>query len=473
MKSNKIIHRMSFGMWLSFTFLAAGIVVLFWIVLETSLRVGYKNENIQELEKVTWAAMEKYGEADFESNLKFVAGGEDYFIQIVSEHNMELLLALDSQGETGDVQAEGIIQDNLFELLDKNEGSYSYCVDDTTRNVEWAVKAIVIANWDGNREVLIFSKSLANVDYLMYLLRTRVIFALVVVLVIASVLSLMITKKFAGPIDCLTEKAGQLARGNYQVTFPKGGCYEVERLSETLEMAAKEFNATEELRREFVANISHDMKTPLTVIKMYAEMIQTVSGENPTKREEHLQQIITEAEKLTGFINDTMELAKLQSKTWEVKWEHFELVHLMNAILGTFEIHQELNGFQIEFQAEEGLMVYGDRKLMGRVLENFIGNALKFSVEKKRIDIEAKREGQRVRVSVRDYGIGIKEEQLAYIWERYYKVEPYGGNKAGTGLGLHIAKEILEMHNAAYGVESQWKEGSCFWFYLNNEGKHD
>lgn len=238
-------------------------------------------------------------------------------------------------------------------------------------------------------------------------------------------------------------------------------------------MAAKEFNATEELRREFVANISHDMKTPLTVIKMYAEMIQTVSGENPTKREEHLQQIITEAEKLTGFINDTMELAKLQSKTWEVKWEHFELVHLMKAILGTFEIHQELNGFQIEFQAEEGLMVYGDRKLIGRVLENFIGNALKFSAEKKRIDIEAKREGQRVRVSVRDYGIGIKEEQLAYIWERYYKVEPYGSNKAGTGLGLHIAKEILEMHNAVYGVESQWKEGSCFWFYLNNEGKHD
>lgn len=469
MKPNKIIHRMSFGMWLSFTLLAAGIALLFWIVLGTSLRVSYKNENIKELDQVAWAAMEKYGETDFENSLRFIAGGEGYFVQIVSEHDMELLLSLDNQGEIAPVQTEGIIPQNLFALLDENKGCYSYCVEDSVRNVEWAARAIVVANWGGSREVLIFSKSLANVDYFIHLLNTRVIFALAVILVIASVLSLVITKRFAGPIDRLTEKARQLAQGNYQATFPKGGCYEVEQLSETLEMAAQEFNATEELRREFVANVSHDMKTPLTVIKMYAEMIQTVSGENPPKREEHLQRIISEVEKLTGFINDTMELAKLQSKTWEMKREYFNLTHLIRSVMGFFEIHQELNGFQILFQVEEELIVYADRKLISRVLENFISNALKFSIEMKRIDIEAKKEGHKVRVCIRDYGTGIEAEQLPHIWERYYKVDPYGSNKTGTGIGLHIVKEIMEMHGFEYGVESRPGEGSSFWFCLDAE----
>lgn len=466
MKPNKLIHRMGFGMWVSFTLLAAGIALLFWIVLGTSLKVGYQNETVRELDRVAWTAAATYGEPDFKTNLKFISGGENYFVQIVSEQGMELLLSLDNQGEDARVQAEGIIPRELFSLLDKNGGCYRYRVEDAVRNVEWAVIAIVIANWEGSREVLIFSKSLANVDYLIHLLSTRVIFALVVVLVIASVLSLIITKRFSGPMDRLTEKARLLARGNYQVDFPKKGCYEVQQLSETLEIAASEFQATEELRREFIANVSHDMKTPLTVIKMYAEMIQTVSGENPVKREEHLQRILSETEKLTGFINDTMELARLQSKTWEVKKEYFNLTQLIRAVVDSLGVHQELDGFVIEFEVEEELMVYADRKMIGRVLENFISNAIKFSIDTKRIHIKSRQEGSYVRTSVRDYGTGICADQLPFIWKRYYKVDPYGTNKTGTGIGLHIVKEIMEMHGGRYGVDSQLNQGSSFWFYL-------
>lgn len=469
MKPNNIIHRMSFGMWVSFTLFAAGIALLFWIVLGTSLRVGYQNESIRELDSVVWAAVETYGRTDFENNLKFIAGSEDYFVQVLSEQNREMLLSLDNQGEDGEPPIEGIIPENLFSLLDERDGYYSYRVDDPVRNMEWAVTAVVIANWGGNREVMIFSKSLAKVEYLIHLLSTRVIFALVVVLLIASALSFLITRRFAGPINRLTEKAKLLAKGNYQVDFPKKGCYEVKQLSETLEKAASEFRATEELRREFIANISHDMKTPLTVIKMYAEMIQTVSGENPAKREEHLQRILGEVEHLTGFINDTMDLAKLQSKTWEMKKEKFSLSHLIQAVIGSFEVHQELNGFQIEFPVEGELLVYADRRLISRVLENFISNAIKFSVYEKRIYIEAIPEGNWIRVVVKDYGTGIPKEQLPYIWDRYYKVDHHGANKAGTGIGLHIVKEIMEMHESPYGVESESGAGSSFWFCLERE----
>ena len=453
-------------MWISFTLMAAAIALSFWVMLVTSLRLNYKKENLETLDRMTWTAMREYGTSEFFNNLKFIAGGESCFIQVLSEENNELLLSLDNDGEKADVQADGIIPDDLFKLLDENAGCYSFCVEDTARNAEWAVEAIVIAAHEGSREVLILSKLLTNIDYLLHVFNTRVIYALLIAILIASVLSFLITKAFAGPVNRLTDKAQQLAAGDYKVTFPKEGCCEVRQLSETLEMAAQEFNATEELRREFVANISQDMKTPLTVIQMYAEMIQTVSGDNPVKREEHLERIITEVEKLTGFINDTMELAKLQSRTWEVKRECFDISHLIQSSLMSFEIHHELNDFEIEQDLEEGLFVNADRKLISRVLENFISNALKFSLNEKKIKISAKKEGGDVKVSVRDYGTGIEADKLPHIWERYYKVDPYGSNKAGTGVGLHIVKEIMEMHEAEYGVESRPGEGSCFWFCL-------
>lgn len=471
MKPNKFTNRMSFGLWLSFTLMATGIAGLFWIVLETSFRVNYKNENLEVLDRAVWAAAEKYTSPGFENNLRFIAGSGEYFIQVVSEQGQQVLFALDNQGQESQVQAEGILPKNLFSMLDEGKGCCRYCIEDTVRNMEWAVEAIVVANQDGYRIVLVFSKSLANVSTLIQPLRTRAVYALLVVLLIASVVSLVITRKFAGPINCLTEKAKQLAAGDYGVAFPKGGCYEVDQLSETLEMAAREFSATEELRREFVANISHDMKTPLTVIKMYAEMIQTVSGENPQKREAHLERIITEVERLNGFISDTMELAKLQSGTWEMKMEPFDLSHLIQSVRLSFAAHQESEKLQIDLELEEELYVSADRKLISRVLENFVSNAVKFSGDMKKIQIVAKREYGMIYTSVRDFGAGIEPEKLPYIWERYYKVDPFGTNKSGTGVGLHIAKEILTMHQAQYGVSSQPGKGSCFWFRLKEAGK--
>ena len=231
-----------------------------------------------------------------------------------------------------------------------------------------------------------------------------------------------------------------------------------------MEMAAREFQATEELRRDFIANISHDMKTPLTVIKMYAEMIQSISGDNPEKRQEHLEHILREAESLSEFINNSIDLARLQSKTWELKRAGFDIRHLIQSTVELFEIHKELEGFLIFVEAEEGLLAFADRNLISRVLNNLISNAIKFTADNKQIDVRAVKRHGRILVSVKDYGQGIAEEQLPYVWNRYYRVNPHEKNKSGTGLGLHIVKEIIELHGGNYGVESRQGQGSTFWF---------
>lgn len=406
----------------------------------------------QSLERVTWASFNNYGEPDFESNLRFLSGSDNYFIQIVHENNHEVTFSLDRQGRDSIDWAGEIIPEDLFELLDDNEGIVSVCVEDSLRAAEWAIQAIV-ADREGNREVLVVSKSLANADYLIQLLYTRILFALFALVIIAAVVSFIITRRFTKPIEVLTKSAEMMAKGNYIVTFPKGGFYEVNQLSDTLEI-------TEDLRREFVANLSHDMKTPLTVIRMYAEMIQTVSGNNKEKREAHLQQIVSEAEKLTAFINDTLELAKIQSGTMTVNKEIFEFTNVLHSVLLSFEVHQELEGFEIMLDIDPPFYVSADQKLIIRVLENFLSNAVKFSASTKKVMVSAKKRKGEVLVFIRNYGIGIPKEQLSYVWDRYYKVEPYEMNKGGTGVGLHIVKEILKQHDIPFGVESEDGTGS-------------
>ena len=194
----------------------------------------------------------------------------------------------------------------------------------------WAVSAVVLANHNGNREVLVISKSMADVDALMDLLTSRYWMITGIVLVLASVISLLLANYFSKPFRHLNKNAVQMAEGNYKTRFVREGPSEARKLSETLELAQEEFNRTEQLRRDFMANISHDMKTPLTVIKMYAEMLEDFSGEIPEKRKEHARKIQEEADRLTEFINDSMELAQLQSGTVQLE----ESVFAMRDVVG-------------------------------------------------------------------------------------------------------------------------------------------
>lgn len=464
---DRLFSRLSVRMWIAFTLLASVITILFWLILSNSVRLTYENENIADMDRIMWTAFADYGSDEFYDQLRLIAGGQGYYVQVLSEQNEETLFATGMQNEEGTVDFPDVLPENLFQILDDNGGDYSFSVDDRTGNGVWAVHAIVTANVDGCRHVLIFCKSLMNVENLLHLFGKRVIFAFIAVLVISSLLALVITHFFADPIRRLTKKARQMAAGDYTVEFPDEGSYEVRQLSQTLELAATEFDAAERTQKEFFANISHDMRTPLTVIRMFAEMIQTVSGDNPPKRAEHLERIQTEAEKLNGMINDTMDLARLQSGTQEVKMKSFDLAHLIESTVSSSAIRYDGSAIGMEMYVEQRLYVNADRKLISRVLQNYISNAVKFSMDEKRIVIRAYRNGDEIRTEVQDFGPGIASDDIPNVWTRYYTVDPYGNNKYGTGLGLNIVSEIMKLHDGAnYGVDSELEKGSTFWFSL-------
>ena len=283
---------------------------------------------------------------------------------------------------------------------------------------------------------------------------------------LALLLAFVMTHLFSTPISNLTQKAQLMAEGDYNMEFPQEGAYEIRRLSQTLSLAAAEFRTTEQMRREFVANISHDMRTPLTVIKMYAEMIQTVSGDNPQKREEHLQRIQKEAERLSSMIDDTMDLAKLQSGALEIKRKNFDLTHLIESAISSSYIRFNEKNIKIETDIDSHLQVNADRKLISRALQNYISNAIKFSYDNQSIIVRAYEKDGEAYVEVQDFGPGISPEDIPNVWTRYYTVDPYGNNRYGTGLGLNIVAEIMKKHDFQYGVNSELSKGSTFWFTL-------
>ena len=259
-----------------------------------------------------------------------------------------------------------------------------------------------------------------------------------------------------------------LAEGNYDVRFGVGGYREIAELSDTLSVAAEELSKTGALQRELIANISHDLRTPLTMIGGYAEMMRDIPGENTP---ENMQIIIDETKRLTSLVNDLLDISKLQSGTQTLSLSDFNLTETIREVIGRFSKLTEQDGWTIDFTASEEVIVNADRTRILQVVYNFINNAITHSGGDKLVEVRqivSERDGKKVvRIEVTDHGEGIPEENLKYIWDRYYKVDKtHRRAVTGSGLGLSIVKSILEMHHARYGVESEVGKGSTFWFEL-------
>ena len=246
--------------------------------------------------------------------------------------------------------------------------------------------------------------------------------------------------------------------------FNAKGYREVEELNDTLNYAKTELAATEKLQQELIANISHDLRTPLTMITGYGEVMRDLPGENNA---ENIQIIIDEATRLSTLVNDLLDLSKLQSGALQAEKKEFCLTDSVSGILERYSKLVEQDGFNISFDSSEDIYVNADELRISQVIYNLVNNAVNHAGADKTVIITQKLFDRRVRIEVTDHGEGIPADKLPYIWERYYKVDKeHKRGVIGSGLGLSIVKSILDAHNARYGVRSTYGKGSTFWFEL-------
>ena len=297
------------------------------------------------------------------------------------------------------------------------------------------------------------------------ILASQLVYVTIGVLLLSFVIAYFISKNISKPIVQMSRSAKRMGNGNLNVHFDTNSSIEeINELAVTLNKMNAELVKTDELRRDLMANVSHDLKTPLTMIKAYAEMIRDLDQQKE-KKDAHLNVIIEEADRLNVLVNDILNLSKLQSNIEELNMEEFDLTECINTILKRYDILREKEGYQFIFKQTKPLMIQADRAKMEQVIYNLINNAINYTGKDNKVTIKVKESKDSIRVQIIDTGKGIKEEDLDVIWDRYYKSsKKHKRNAFGTGLGLSIVKNVLEHHHFNYGVTSKINKGTTFFF---------
>lgn len=298
-------------------------------------------------------------------------------------------------------------------------------------------------------------------------LRHQLYFISCIMLALSVLLAIVIAKRVSRPIEEINRGAMALAKGKYDTRFAGKGFYEIVELSETLNTAAADLGKVENLRRELLANVSHDLRTPLSLIYSYAEMMNDFPGEITP---EQAKVIMDETRRLSILVNDVLDISKLESDMERLCAARFNLTE--NILETTKRIEELLksDGYQISFSSDADVDVYvnADETKINRAFYNLLVNAVNYSGDSRIISVTQAVSGDRVRISVTDGGEGIAEEELPLIWDRYYKSgKSHKRGVTGTGLGLSIVKRIIELHGGSYGVQSEFGKGSTFWFELD------
>lgn len=319
-------------------------------------------------------------------------------------------------------------------------------------------------NSEGVEYVIMMDSELIPLSTTVQTLQKQFGWIMCILIMGALIVALAISRIICAPMQKMSNSAMKLAKGDYSVEFAGGGYKEADELAEALNYAAEELAKNDDLQKELVANISHDLRTPLTMIKGYSEVMRDIPGEN---NPENVQVIIDETERLTELVNDMLDLSKIRSGTRRPELEEFNLTETVRAVIQRYEKLTERDNYSISFEADEDVYVTADRTMMLQVIYNLVNNAINYTGDDRRVSIVQSVWDNSVRISVIDTGDGISDEDLPYIWDRYYKVDKvHRIAKVGTGLGLSIVKGILEAHGFSYGVDSRVGEGSNFWFEM-------
>lgn len=458
-------------LWIYLSLFSAIILILIWLLQIVFLGSFYESMKIQSIRATADEIVRKYESSSFETTVDRLAYKNSILVY-VTDQSGNIIYTSDEHGSrdghgvpkgfSGQRPLPRDYNDFLNRLLKSENDFVSYIIQMDKFNGK---SLIYGAKLSGNA-VLYISTPLEPLDATTNILSIQLIYVTIILLLLGFIIAFFISKKLSKPIVKITNIAGQLAGGDYSVKFEKGDYSEIDALSDTLNYTAHELSKAENLRRELIANISHDLRTPLTMIKGYTEMIEEISGDDREKREKHLSVIKEETIRLEQLVSHILDLSVLQSGCENIQLQNINMSKTVKNILTRFEAFSEHNGYIIESYINHDQYVLADKLRIEQVLYNLIGNAINYAGEDKTVSISLSDMGGKIRFEVRDNGDGIPEEDLPYIWDRYYKSKEHTRSKAGTGIGLSIVKSILIMHNADFGVKSEQGYGTTFWFEL-------
>ena len=318
----------------------------------------------------------------------------------------------------------------------------------------------------GERYVLYISTVTQAMGSAVEIIRIQLLWGTLISIVTGFVLAWFIARSFSTPVAGLTEKAEHISEDELPDSFKKGFCSELDELNDVLDEASVRLRESREFQRDLLANVSHDLRTPLTMIKGYAEMVRDISREDEQQCSEDIGVIVREADRLTAMVNEILEYSEMQSVGKEPEPEEVDFSSLVMRVCKGFDsLYARENG-RIETDITENIEVKGNAGRLERAVYNLLDNAVRHNGESKVINVSLIIKNEKAELRIKDHGNGIPEEELENIWDRYYTYRQRD-KKGVSGLGLAIVRQIVQMHSGSCSVESKTGEGSTFIITLN------
>ena len=453
MKLNK--NKLTRHIWFYLIVFTLSIILFLWFFQVVFINNYYEYSKTNQIKNVTDEILQNYdNDVEYLNKLSYE---ENICIEVVKNR---ITIYSSNDSIRGCISSSGKYKNDFYEN-DLEEQTYKLI------NPLLNTKSLIYAK-KYNEDITIFvNASLEPLNNTIAILSNQLIIVSIIVVILSLIIGYFISKSISKPIVKMNEKAKKLANGNYDFTFDNNSnIYEIDELANTLNYAKKELAETDELRRDLLANVSHDLKTPLTMIKGYAEMIRDLNSDNIEKRNANLNVIIEESERLNILVNDLLTLSKIQANKDVLEKEDFDIVELINNIIKRYSIYKDTEGYIFEVNTPDKVIVNADKKKIEQVIYNLINNAINYTGDDNKVIINVLVD-KNIRVEIKDTGKGIKKEDLPHIWDKYYhSKKKHKRNVIGTGIGLSIVKTILESHNFKYGVESKRNKGTTFYFEI-------
>ena len=473
-------------LWTYFALFTAFIFIVLWLLQTVFFQNFYAGMLVSDTRKVAEDLLAHCTKPDIKKRIDSYARQNSLLVVVVDEEG-EVLYSSDEfkgmhkekepeqppqkpEGESGNIARKSNYRplpedySDILAQLENNGG-------DTVENIsdDYYVFSSYTDYYDHEgRAVLYISEAIGTTGASVTIIKK--ILAIVTLLSLAAGfgLSWFIARKFSKPVAVLSQKAEKLGEKDYSSEYEKGFCSELDILSDTLDSTNEKLLVSRGFQMQLLSNVSHDLRTPLTMIKGYAEMIRDISWEDSEAMKEDIQVVIKETDRLNALVNEILTYSELQTENGHSEFEEIDLSELITGAAGRFEKLARPENVVIDKNIEPGITTNADPELIERALYNLMDNAVRHTGNGKKISVELHGKDDKAVIGVRDFGAGIPESELEHIWERYYTSRQRQG-KGVSGLGLAIVKQIADIHRGNCYAVSAAGNGCTFYLELHKK----
>lgn len=355
---------------------------------------------------------------------------------------------------------DAVIKNGSYTGTDLIEGS---------GNTKYLVYALPIRNYSNPAcGVLFVCTSNFSIPELNSSMINTVVMSCLWILLATMIAVYFISERITSPLKYMSRAAKSFAQGRFDVRVPVAGYDEISELAVAFNTMAASLANSDELRRSFLANVSHDLRTPMTTISGFIDGI--IDGTIPPEKHEYYLDIIrNEVRRLSRLVSSLLDITRIQAGERKFTKSAFDICEMARVILISFEQKIEEKKLDVEFVCDsDKMLAWADRDAVYQILYNICDNAVKFSAQGAKYRITISEKAKKLHISVYNEGQGIKEEDLPYVFDRFYKSDKSRGlDKTGVGLGMYIAKTIIDAHEETISVKSEYGKFCEFTFTLS------